>query len=253
MSLQSSASIDIETADGTADAYVAAPADDGPHPGVLLYMDAIGPRPRLEEMAQRIAAEGYVVLVPHVFYRHGRAPLVDTSGLHDPANRAPLFEKLGPIIATLTPARAMRDAEAWLGWFGADPRVANGPIGTVGYCMGGALALRTAAAFPDRVAAAASFHGGRLATEAEDSPHRLADRIGAEVYVGHADNDRSMPPQAPHRLEDALAAAGVVHRCELYDGAPHGFTMADTAMYDEAATERHWERLLDLLGRRLIR
>ena len=245
------ASIDLETGDGTADAYVAAPAEGGPHPGVLFYMDAIGPRPRLQEMAQRIAAEGYVVLVPHVFYRQGRAPLVDPTGLERPENRAAFFEKIGPVMRTLTPDLAMRDAEAWLGWLAQDARVADGPVGVTGYCMGGALALRTAAAFPDRVAAVASFHGGRLATDAGDSPHLLADRITAEVYVGHADNDGSMPPEAQQRLEDALTAAGVPHLCELYDGAPHGFTMADTAMYDEAATERHWDRLLDLLARRL--
>ena len=250
MSLQT-ATIDVPIADGPADAYVAAPAQGGPFPGVLLYMDAFGLRGRLEEMADRIAAQGYVVLVPNVFHRQGRAPLIDTSELLKPENREQLFEALGPMMQELTPERALRDAEGYLAWFAADDRVADTPIGTTGYCMGGALALRTAAAFPDRVAAAASFHGGRLATDAPDSPHTVVGDITAEVYVGHADNDASMPPEQQERLEQALTAAGVTHTCELYEGAAHGFTMADTAAYDEAATDRHWDRLLDLFARRL--
>lgn len=245
------ATIDVPTPDGTADCYVAAPAGDGPHPGVILYMDAFGPRPRLEEMAQRIAAEGYVVLVPHVFYRHGRAPLIDTSELLKPENREKLWAEVGPVLASLTPELAMRDAEAWLDWLAADERVADGPVGLTGYCMGGALALRTAATYPDRVAAAASFHGGRLANDAENSPHLSARAITAEVYVAHADHDHSMPPEDQERLEKALTEAGVTHTCELYEGASHGFTMSDTAAFDKAATERHWDALLPLLARTL--
>lgn len=248
-----SATIDVPTADGTADAILAAPAEGGPHPGVLLYMDAFGLRPRLQEMASRLAGEGYVVLVPNVFYRSGRAPVVELGDLGAAENRAGLFEKLGPLMQELTPERAVSDAEAYLAYLAGDDRVAQGPVGTAGYCMGGALALRTAAHAPDRVAAAASFHGGRLATDAPDSPHLLADRLEAEVYLAHADNDRSMPPEQQQRLSEALTTAGVRHRSELYDGATHGFTMADTAAYDEAATERHWDNLLDLLGRTLRR
>jgi carboxymethylenebutenolidase len=249
MSARTSA-IDIPTADGTADAILAVPDGDGPWPGVLVYMDAFGPRPRLEEMAARIASEGYVVVVPNVFYRHGRAPVVDLPDLTVPENRSAIFEKLGPVMQTLTPELAMRDAGAYLDFLASDERV-SGPVGTVGYCMGGALALRTAARFPDRVAAAASYHGGRLATDAPDSPHREFGGIRAEVYVGHADNDGSMPPEQQRLVADTLESAGVTYRAELYDGARHGFTMADTAMYDEAATERHWETLLDLFARTL--
>ncbi len=245
--------IEIPTADGVADAILAAPVEGGPHPGVLLYMDAFGLRPRLEEMAARLAAEGYVVVVPNVFYRNGPAPVVDLGDLSRPENRAGAFERLGPVMQALTPELAMRDADAYLSFLADDGRVAEGPVGTVGYCMGGGLALRTAAHAPDRVAAVASFHGGRLATDQPDSPHLLLDRLRSEVYVGHADNDGSMPPEQQQRLAVALAAAGVSHRAELYDGAAHGFTMADTAAYDAAATERHWERLLDLLGRTLTR
>ena len=243
--------IDIATPDGVADALLAVPSGTGPHPGVLLYMDAFGLRPRLEEMAGRIAAEGYVVLVPNVFYRSGRAPVVDLGDLSVPENRATIFKKLGPLMAALTPERAMRDATAYLGFLASDERVSAGPVGTLGYCMGGALALRTAALAPERVGAVASFHAGRLATDAPDSPHRSFGDIQGEVYVAHADHDRSMPPEQQELVERTLTEAGVRHRAELYPGAAHGFTMADTAAYDEAAEQRHWQSLLPLFARTL--
>lgn len=245
-----SATIEVPTPDGPADATFAAPVT-GRHPAVLLYMDAFGLRDRITEMAAHLAAEGYAVLAPNVFHRQGPAPLVDLTGIGEPGRRAEVFERLRPLMTALTPEAAVRDASAYLDFLAADPHVLPGPVGTVGYCMGGALAFRTAAAHPDRVAAVASFHGGRLATDAPDSPHLLAGRITADVYVGHADHDVSMPPEAQRTLEQALTDAGVRHTCELYDGAAHGFTMADTPAYDEQATERHWDRLLDLLRRTL--
>lgn len=243
--------VDVPTPDGVADAILAVPDEGGLHPGVLVFMDAFGLRPRLAEMAERIATAGFVVLVPNVFYRSGRAPVVDLGDLSVPENRASIFEKLGPLMAALTPELAMRDAVAYLDFLAADDRVAEGLVGTVGYCMGGALALRTAAAAPDRVGAAASFHAGRLATDAPDSPHLSFGDIRAEVYVAHADHDGSMPPEHQALVEKTLTDAGVRHRAELYEGAVHGFTMSDTAAYDEAATERHWTNLLDLLTRTL--
>ncbi len=245
------ATVDIPTADGTADAFLAAPEGNGRHPGVLLYMDAFGPRPRLEEMATHIAEHGYVVLVPHVFYRQGRAPLIDTDALMNPEARGKLFETLTPWMRELTPERAMSDADAYLDFLAAHDQVTDGPVGTTGYCMGGALALRTAAHRPEQVAAAAAFHPARLATDAPDSPHLLVDRLRAEVYVASADQDKGMPPEQQERLDAALTEAGVTHTCEQYDGATHGFTMSDTAVYDEAATERHWQALLPLLERTL--
>jgi carboxymethylenebutenolidase len=242
---------DIPTADGVADAILAVPDGEGPWPGVLVFMDAFGPRPRLEEMAARVAAAGYVVVVPNLFYRHGRAPVVELPDLTVPENRSAVFEKLHPLMKSLTPDLAMRDAGSYLDFLVADDRVAPGPVATVGYCMGGALALRTAARFPDRVAAVAGYHAGRLATDAADSPHREFGDIRAEVYLAHADNDGSMPPEQQRVVAETLDAAGVRYRAEQYDGAPHGFTMADTAMYDAAATERHWDTLLELLGRTL--
>jgi carboxymethylenebutenolidase len=252
MALRTS-TVDIRTRDGTADAFLAAPEDGAHHPGVILYMDAFGPRPRLEEMAGHIAEQGYVVVLPNVFYREGPAPLLDTSSLTDPEARGRLFEKIGPWMQAHTPQRVSADAEAYVGYLRSHDQVADGPIGVTGYCLGGALALRTAAAHPADVAAVAAFHPGRLATDAPDSPHLLADRIGAEVYVAAADRDQSMPVEQQQRLDAALTDAGVVHVVEQYDGAQHGFTMSDTAAYDEGATERHWQALLALFERTLRR
>ncbi|MFF9814886.1 dienelactone hydrolase family protein [Streptomyces sp. NPDC014006] len=241
--------VEIPTPDGTADAYLTRPADGRPRPAVLLYQDAFGLRPHLRSMADRIAGAGYTVLVPNVFYRHGRAPVVELPEFIDPAARPGMWQKLRPVMQSLTPERAMRDAGAYLEWLDGSPYVADGPVAVTGYCMGARLALRTAGAHPDRVAAAAGFHGGQLATDAPDSPHLVADRVKAELYFGHADQDPSMDPEQMRRLEDALTAAGVRHRCEVYPGAPHGYTQADTSAYQEEGAERHWVALLDLLER----
>ncbi|MFL4497173.1 dienelactone hydrolase family protein [Streptomyces sp. VTCC 41912] len=245
------ASLDLPTPDGTADAYFAHPDDGAPHPGVLLYMDAFGLRPSLEAMARRLAGHGYAVLVPNVLYRAGRAPLVELPEHVSPADRPEIFTQLFPLIRALTPELAMRDAGTYLDWLAASPQVADGPVGTTGYCMGGVLALRTAAAFPDRIAAVGAFHAGNLVTDAADSPHLLLDRVTAELYFGHADQDHSMSAEQIEQLERALDAAGLRYRSELYEGAQHGYTQVDTAMYDAKANERHWRALVDLFGRTL--
>ncbi|MDO0929212.1 dienelactone hydrolase family protein [Streptomyces sp. TG1A-8] len=241
--------VDIRTGDGVADAYVAHPADGAPRPGVLLYQDAYGLRPHLRAMADRLAGAGYTVLVPNVFYREGRAPVVELPEFIDPSAAPAVWERLGPLVSSVTPEQAGRDADAYLGWLAGSPLVADGPVALVGYCMGARLALRTAATHADRVAAAAGFHGGGLATDAPDSPHLGARHITAELYFGHADQDRSLPEEQIRRLEEALTAAGVRHTCEVYAGAHHGYTQADTTAYDRAADERHWSALLDLLNR----
>ncbi|NGO06752.1 dienelactone hydrolase family protein [Streptomyces sp. HC44] len=244
-------SVDIPTPDGTADAYLTHPVGGGPHPAVLLYMDAFGLRPHLKSMADRLAAAGYVVLVPNVFYRYGKAPVAELPEYIDLAERPEIVQSLRPAAQTLTPERAMRDAAVYLDWLAASPLTTDGPVGLTGYCMGAGLALRTAGAHPDRVAAAAGFHGARLATDAPDSPHLLADRITAELYFGHADQDAANPAEQIDRLDKALSAAGVRHRGEIYADAQHGYTQADTASYSEEAAERHWTALLDLFARRL--
>ncbi|MGW3096994.1 dienelactone hydrolase family protein [Streptomyces sp. NPDC001102] len=241
--------VDITTEDGVADAFVAHPDDGLPHPGVLLYMDAFGLRPHLESMARRLAEAGYTVLVPNVFYRHGRSPVFDLPEFIDPAARPQIWEQVAPVMMSHTPDLAKRDAGAYLRWLADSPLVAAGKVAVTGYCMGARLALYTAGSHPDRVAAMAGFHGGQLATDAPDSPHTVIPDVTAEVYFGHADEDASMPPEQQQRLEEALTAAGVRHRCEVYPGAHHGYTQADTAAYDKDGAERHWAALLDLLGR----
>jgi carboxymethylenebutenolidase len=244
-------SVDIAMPDGVADAYVVHPTDGEPRPGILMYMDVPGVRPALTDIADRIASAGYTVLLPNLFYRHGRAPVVPLPDLIDPFKNPEQFAPLFPIMHSLTTELAMRDTEIYLRWLAESPLVKAGPFGIAGYCFGGALALHTAGTYPDRVAAVAGFHAGHLATEDPDSPHLVADRITAEVYFGHADNDPILPPEQVDRLEKALSDAGVRHRCEVYPGAQHGFATADTAFYDEELAERHWVALLDLLDRTL--
>ncbi|TDC62653.1 dienelactone hydrolase family protein [Streptomyces hainanensis] len=243
--------LDVPTPDGAADSYLVHPDDDAPHPAVLFYMDAFGPRPALRAMADRLASAGYTVLVPNVFHRHGRAPVVDLPDFIDPAQRPEIFRQIRPAAATLTPEAAVRDAGAYLEWLADSPLTTRGLVGVTGYCMGAGLALRTAGGYPDRVAAMAGFHGARLATDDENSPHLLADRVTAELYFGHADGDSTNTPEMIARLERALTTAGVRHRAEVYPGAQHGFTQSDTAAYDHDATERHWAALIDLFDRTL--
>jgi carboxymethylenebutenolidase len=239
--------VDVTTQDGVADAYLARP-DDERHPAVLLVMDAFGVRPQIERMADRIAAQGFVVLAPNVFYRAGRAPVVALDGLDDPEQRGRVFESLMPLIRELTPERIVRDGGAYLDRL---EELGRGPVAITGYCMGARVGWRIAAAYPERVAALGGFHAGGLVTDDDDSPHRSAGSLAAEVYLGHADNDRSMRPEQIAELERALDAAGVPYRSELYRGAAHGYTMADTPSYDEAAAERHYTELFALLERTL--
>jgi carboxymethylenebutenolidase len=238
--------VDVPTDDGVADAYLAQPDDNAPHPGVLFIMDAYGLRPQIEAMADRIASQGYVVLAPNVFYRSGRAPLLPMPDLSDPDARSSFFASLRPLLAELTPDALARDGRAYLDYLGER---ASAPAAITGYCMGGRLGWRIAAAHPDRVVALGAFHAGGLVTDAPDSPHLSADHLRGEVYFGHADQDQSMTPDQIAALERALDAAGVRHRSELYEGARHGYTMADTPAYNEPAAERHYAELFALLDR----
>ncbi|WP_331750665.1 MULTISPECIES: dienelactone hydrolase family protein [unclassified Streptomyces] len=243
--------LQIPTEDGQADAFAAYPDGGGQHPGVLLYMDAFGLRPVLEEMARELAGHGYYVLVPNVFYRSGPAPVVELPGHIDAESRPALFGRLVPLMKEHTAERVLRDADAYLGFLTDQPEVGAGPVATTGYCLGAALAMRTGAAHPDRVAAVAGFHPSALVTDAPDSPHRLATGLKAEVHLGLAEDD--MSPEDISELGRALDAAGVGHTCEIYPGSVHGFTMADTDAFDAAAMQRHWDRLLPLLDRTLAK
>jgi carboxymethylenebutenolidase len=241
-----SSTIDIATPDGVADAYLTRPDDGERHPGVLLLMDAFGLRPRIEEMADRIAQRGYAVLAPNLFYRAGRAPVLPFPDMTQEEGRAEFMKGVRSLMGELTPERAAADGAAYLDELA---KVAEGPVAITGYCMGVRLGVRIAAAHPDRVAALAGFHGGGLVTDEPDSPHRSAPALSAEVYLGHADEDPSMTPEQIATFDAALDEAGVRHRTEVYDGARHGYTMSDTPVYDEGAAERHFDALFDLLER----
>jgi carboxymethylenebutenolidase len=241
--------VDVSTPDGSADAYLVRPDGDGPFPGVVVYQDAFGLRPRLAEMVDRIAARGYAVLAPNLLYRGGRAPQFDLAGLADPERRGAVLAQVMPLVHDLDDAAITRDAGAYLDFFAAQDGVAPGPVVIVGYCMGGMNALRTAEAHPDRVAGVASFHGGRIVTDRPDSPHLRVGAVAGELYFAHADNDHSMTAEQIATLEAALDAAGVRYRSEVYAGAAHGFTMADTAAYSEAGEKRHWVNLFAFLDR----
>jgi carboxymethylenebutenolidase len=241
--------VQVPAPDGTADAFLVRPEGDGPFPGVLLFMDAFGLRPRLAEMAGRIAERGYAVLVPNLLYRSGRPPLVDPAELADPEKRGAAFGRLKPMMDELTPERVVADTGAYLDFLGAQPSAAPGRVVVVGYCMGGRNGLRAIAAHPDRIAGLASFHAGGVVTDQPDSPHLAVGSITGELYFGHADNDRSMTPEQIKALEVALDEAGVAYTSELYAGAPHGYTMSDTAMHHAGAEERHWAALFALLDR----
>ncbi|AGZ46656.1 dienelactone hydrolase family protein [Actinoplanes friuliensis] len=242
--------VDVPTEDGVADAYFVRPDGDGPFPGVLFYMDAFGLRPRLFEMADRIAERGYAVLAPNLFYRSSRSPVADLSGLGDAEERGKIFGQLMPMMQLVDTAAITRDTKGYLDFLAAEGQ-AGGKVAIVGYCMGGTNALKAIEAYPERIVALASFHGARMATEEPDSPHLQVGKITGEVYFAHADHDHAMPQDQIDRLEAALDAADVRFRSEVYAGAEHGFTMSDTAAYSPEGEKRHWEKLFELLDNTL--
>ena len=246
----------IETPDGSCDAAFIHPAS-GAHPGVLIWPDAFGLRPAMREMGRRLAGEGFAVLVPNPFYRLAKAPLYETAAnvdFGDPATRA----KLGPLMGSITaPGAAEKDAAVYVAFLDAQRQVDRARrVGTQGYCMGGALALRTAAAVPDRIGAGASFHGGGLVTDRPDSPHLLAPRIRARMYIGVAANDDQRQPEAKDKLRAAFGAANVPVEIEVYP-ARHGWCVADmpteagSPIYSRPEAERAWGKLLALYKARL--
>jgi carboxymethylenebutenolidase len=219
---------------------------DGPVPGVVMYIDAYGVRPAMREMAARLAGLGYAVLLPDVLYRAGAVAPFDIGTVWtDPPERA----RLMGLIQSITLDRLRGDAAAWLDALAAVPGVRGDRLGTTGYCMGGRLAYLTAAIHPDRVRAVAAFHPGGLVTDAPDSPHRLADRVKASLYLGLADEDRGCTPEHQGALAAALGAAHLDYTLELYRGKRHGFAVTDnTGIHDRDAAERHWRRLAAFFG-----
>jgi carboxymethylenebutenolidase len=235
--------VSIRTRDGDCPAYVFTPTGSEPHPAVIFFMDGLGIRPTLFEMGQRLADYGYVVLLPDLFYRAGPYEPLDPQVVFASGD---VRSALAHLFSSTDNRRAGEDTEAFLAYLSGRDDVAGTKVGTTGYCMGGAISLTAAGTYPDRVAAAASFHGGNLANDSEFSPHLLAPRMAARVYIAGADHDGSYPPEMANRLAQALTAAGVDHRCEIYSDALHGWTMADFPVYNEPAAERHWEELVAL-------
>ena len=237
--------ITIDAADGPAAARYFAPADAAAAGGVVLYMDAFGLRPALDQMAERIAAAGYHVVVPDLFYRFAPYGPFDSSAFSQEDSRKAIMT----LIHGTTHEMTARDGAAFIA--ALRERGAGGPIATVGYCLGGGRALTAAARYPGDIVAAASFHGGNLASDAPDSPHLQAGAIKARVYVATAGVDQSFPPAQSARLAEALREGGVDHMIENYVGMQHGWTVPDSLVYDAVGAERHWKRLLNFLDETL--
>ncbi len=233
--------VEVKTPDGSADAALFMPSTGGPRPAVLIWTDILGLRPVFRQMGRRLAAEGYVVLVPNPFYRVKRAPVVDAAfDFAKPEDRA----KVMPLAAALTPETTARDAPAFIAYLDGLPQTnTQAKAGVQGYCMGGPLTFRTAAAVPGRIAAAATFHGGSLVTAKPDSPHLLIPKAKARFYCAVAANDDARDPAAKDTLRAAFADAHESARVEVYEGASHGWCVKGSAVYDEPAAERAWGEL----------
>ncbi|MYK87067.1 MAG: dienelactone hydrolase family protein, partial [Acidobacteria bacterium] len=232
--------IDVTTPDGVCDSYFVHPSS-GAHPGVLIWPDAFGLRPAKRQMAKRLAESGYSVLVVNQYYRSQRAPIVDSTNF---AEVAPIVR---PLMGTLNAETHVRDAQAFVGFLDSQSSVdSNRKMGTMGYCMGGPITMRTAAALPDRIGAGASFHGGGLVTDQPDSPHLLVPQMTAHYLFAISEDDDEAEPEAKNVLRDVFAEAGLPAEIEVYEGALHGWCPPDTQVYHEAQAERAWSRLLAL-------
>lgn len=240
--------VTIRTADGDCPTYVVTPEGTGPWPAVIMYMDAGGIRPTLMDMGQRLADNGYLVLAPDTFYRAGGYNLPSPKEMIASGDFMAL---IGPLMATTGPDKAAADTRQYLDYLDTRNDVKGGKIGTVGFCMGGGMALSAAGTYPDRVAAAASFHGGNIASDKPNSPHLLAPRMKAEIYVAGADDDHSYPPEMHEKLKAAFDEAGLNYRAEIYEGAQHGWMKPDFPIYNEEAAERGWREMLALFARNL--
>jgi carboxymethylenebutenolidase len=236
--------INIKTKDGVAPCHYFVPKETAPP--VIVYMDVFGVRPSLIGMSERLASQGYRVLLPDLYYRSGpRKPFNSPAGFKDDAEK----QRFYVLMKAMTNRMVMEDTASFLEFLGKDSP--DSEMGCVGYCMGGPLALSAAGTFPQKVVAAASIHGARLATDQPDSPHLLAPKIKGAIYVGVAEIDQGFTPEQRQLLESALTAAHVNYRLELYPGVRHGFAVTDNPAYDPAAAELHWRRILDLFSKTL--
>ena len=237
--------IEIETPDGVCDSYFVHPAS-GAHPGVLIWPDAFGLRPAIRQMATRLAESGYSVLAVNQYYRTKKAPIAEGTDF------GALRETLMPLMRSLSPETNVTDAKAFVGFLDSQSSVdSDRKMGTMGYCMGGPMTMRTAAALPDRIGAGASFHGGGLVTDQPDSPHLLVEKMTAHYLFAIAENDDQRQPEAKDVLRETFETAGLPAEIEVYEGAMHGWCPPDTPVYHEAQAERAWSRLLALFERAL--
>ncbi len=235
--------VNVTTPDGVADCYFVHPAS-GKHPAVIVWPDIIGLRPAFKMMGKRLAESGYSVLVVNPFYRGAKAPVVpEGASFQDPEIR----NKVLPMARSLTPTTQAVDAKAFVAYLDAQASVdTSKKIGTTGYCMGGPIVMRTAAAVPDRIGAGATFHGGGLATDAESSPHLLIPKMKAQFLIAIAVNDDENDPEAKNTLKKSFADAGLKAEIEVYEGAMHGWCPPDSRVYNQEQAERAWSRLLVL-------
>ncbi|MBO9544963.1 dienelactone hydrolase family protein [Caulobacter sp.] len=241
--------VEVKTADGVADAALFYPKAKGKYPAVLLWPDVMSLRPVFRDMGRRLASAGYVVLVPNLYYRVKKAPVIEgTFNFANPDDRA----KLTPMRASVTPAGTFKDAEAYVAFLDAQPQTDKGKkIGVQGYCMGGPLSFRTAAAAPGRIGAVATFHGGGLVTADADSPHLLIPKTHASYLIEVADNDDQKEPDVKDKLKAAFAEAKRPAQVEVFAGAAHGWTVKGSQVYNEAAAETAWANLLALYKKAL--
>ena len=240
--------VEIKTADGTCDAYFVHPAS-GKHPGVLVWPDIFGLRPAFKTMGKRLAESGYSVLVVNQFYRTKKPPIAaEGASFQDPDVRAALMKLAG----ALSKETVDTDAQAFIPWLDKQASVdKKRKMGTTGYCMGGPMTMRTAAAFPDRVGAGASFHGGGLVTDKPDSPHLLVPKMKASYLFAIAANDDEKQPDAKNVLREIFEKAKLPAEIEVYEGTMHGWCPPDSQVYNEEKAEKAWGRLLALFGRAL--
>ena len=240
--------VDIPTKDGATATFIVHPDRDGPHPVVLFFMDAPGIREELRDMARRIAAAGYYVMLPNLYYRRGAMELKDLPPLPEAEARARMFDLMGSITIPMV----MEDGDCLLNFADRDPAASKGKIATLGYCMSGQYAINFAARYPDRVAAAASIYGVQLVTDRPDSPHLAAQKAAGELYFACAEHDTYAPMEMVQTLDQLVKSKNLNAEVELYEGVHHGFAFPQRAVYDKPAAERHWARLFALWRRRLI-
>jgi carboxymethylenebutenolidase len=240
--------VEVETPDGVADCFMAY-QPDGAHAGVIMWPDILGLRPAFEEMGRRLAAAGYAVLVVNPFYRSAKAPVVEEgASFADPEVREKVFQLAGELNAETH----FTDARAFVEYLDGHRAVdTSRKLGTLGYCMGGPMVMRTAAARPDRIGAAATFHGGGLATDADDSPHLLIPQMKADFLIAIAANDDMNDPAAKNKLRESFDTAGLTAEVEVYGGAQHGWCVTDSAVYNMDQAEHAWDRLQVLFKRAL--